>query len=90
MEHRARDFALEGIGFRKVGIVERVDDVEGTRTVGLSPDEFPQARLKVELAAAPTEVGKSTRVTLDLASGKDTVKGDIELHVCWEITPEKK
>ncbi len=45
---------------------------------------------KVELAAAPTEVGKSTRVTLDLTSGKDTVKGDIELHVCWEITPEKK
>lgn len=45
---------------------------------------------KIELAAAPKEVGKSTRMKLDLASAKDTVKGDIELHVCWEIKEEAK
>jgi hypothetical protein len=45
---------------------------------------------KVELASAPTETGKSTRLQLDLSSGTDTVKGDIELHVCWDIKEEKK
>ncbi len=45
---------------------------------------------KVELAAAPTEVGKSTRLKIDLTSGKDTLKGDIELFVCKEIKEEAK
>jgi hypothetical protein len=48
------------------------------------------AKGKVELASAPTEEGKSTRLTLDLTSGKDTIKGDIELQVCWKIEEEGK
>ncbi|APR81921.1 Hypothetical protein A7982_07270 [Minicystis rosea] len=41
-------------------------------------------------AAAPTEVGKSTRLKIDLTNAKDTLKGDIELFVCKELKEEAK
>lgn len=61
------------------------------RTGKPKEEQFP-ATGKVELSSAPTEVGKSTRLKLDLTSGKDTVKGDVELFVCQELkkgTPKK-
>lgn len=55
----------------------------------LKQTKFP-ATGTVELTGAPTKVGEKTRLKLDIKSGKDTVKGEIDLAVCWEIEEPKK
>jgi hypothetical protein len=55
----------------------------------LKQTKFP-ATGTVELSAAPQKVGDVARLKLDIKSGKDTVKGEIDVAVCWEIKEEPK
>ncbi|AKT41907.1 hypothetical protein [Chondromyces crocatus] len=44
------------------------------------------AQGSVQLVSAPEKSGSRTRIKLDLATDKDSVKGEIDLQLCWDVT----
>jgi len=45
---------------------------------------------KVELASAPTRLASTTRLKMNVTNGKDTLEGDMELFVCWDLDEDQK